>query len=30
MTIIETQMGKEISVADKQKFSLEDRYGLHP
>ncbi|MBP3540576.1 MAG: cupin domain-containing protein [Clostridia bacterium] len=30
MTIIETQMGKEISVTDKQKFSLEDRYGLHP
>lgn len=30
MTIIETQMGKEISVTDKQKYSLEDRYGIHP
>lgn len=30
MVIIETQMGRDISVADKQKYSLSDRYGLHP
>ena len=30
MVIIETQMGRDISVADKQKYSLSDRYGQHP
>lgn len=29
MTIIEVQMGENISVQDKRKYSLEDRYGKH-
>ncbi|MBE5779172.1 MAG: cupin domain-containing protein [Clostridiales bacterium] len=30
MTIIEVQMGKDISASDKVKYSLEEKYGLHP
>lgn len=29
MTMIEVQMGENISVQDKRKYSLEDRYGKH-
>lgn len=29
MTLIEVQIGENISVHDKQKFSLENRYGKH-
>ena len=29
MTLIEVQIGEDISAADKQKYSLEKRYGMH-